>query len=482
MTKHFDVLIIGAGLSGIGSAYHLQTNCPDKTYTILESRTAIGGTWDLFRYPGIRSDSDMYTFSYSFKPWKSKKTISDGQMILDYIKETAQEFDIEKHIRFSHKVVEAEWSSKDAQWSIKSEVNNSKKVVTYTANFLLVCSGYYDYENGYTPKFEGMETYCGEIVHPQKWRSSIDYTDKKVIVIGSGATAITLAPTLAKKAAHVTMLQRSPSYVLSVPSEDKIANFLHRIVPSKIAHTLARYKNIFQAMFFYSISRKKPKKIKQYLSGLIKKELGKDYAIDPHFNPRYNPWDQRVCIVPDNDLFKAIKEDKLTVVTDHITTFNQKGIELKSGKKLEADLIITATGLQLKFAGGINFIVDDQQLDPSKLISYKGSMFSNVPNFVGIVGYTNASWTLKSDLVGRYVCRLLNYMDKHDKTHCVPRLKNPKMETISAIDFSSSYVLRALDYLPKQGAKFPWKLDQNYLKDTYSLKYSNLEDQFIEFI
>ena len=481
MNKHFDVIIIGAGLSGIGTAYHLQSQCPDKTYAVLESRKAIGGTWDLFRYPGIRSDSDMHTFSYSFKPWKSNKSISEGQMILDYIQETAAEFDIEKHIRFNHKVVEAKWSSEHSQWSIQSEINDTGELLTYTSNFLLVCSGYYDYENGYTPNFEGFEDFNGDIVHPQKWSSNIDYTNKKVIVIGSGATAITLAPSLAKKAAHVTMLQRSPSYILSIPSEDKIAKFLHKVLPSKMAHTMARYKNVLRGMYFYSISRRKPKEVKKYILDLIKKEMGKEYDVDLHFNPSYNPWDQRVCMVPDNDLFAAIKDKTLSVVTDHIKAFNQTGIELKSGKQLEADLIITATGLRLKFAGGINFIVDDQKLDVSKLISYKGSMFGNVPNLVGIVGYTNASWTLKSDLVGRYVCRLLNHMDKHSKKQCIPRLKNPKMETSNAIDFSSGYVTRALDALPKQGAEFPWKLDQNYIKDSYSLKYSKLEDQVLEF-
>ncbi len=481
MTKHFDVIIIGAGLSGIGSAYHLQRHCPQKTYAIFESRNSIGGTWDLFRYPGIRSDSDMYTFSYSFKPWKNKKSISEGQVILDYIKETAREFDIEKHIRFGHKIMAASWSSKAAKWTIKSSSNDAQEHTNYTCNFLLVCSGYYNYENGYTPKFEGLENYKGTIVHPQKWKADIDYTDKKVVVIGSGATAVTLAPTLAEKAAHVTMLQRSPSYILSRPSKDKVANFLHKIAPSKIAHRIIRFKNVVQGLYFYSISRRRPKEVKRFILSQIKKEMGKEYAVDVHFNPTYNPWDQRVCLVPDNDLFKAIKNDQLTVVTDHIKTFNENGIELESGKQLDADLIVTATGLELKFAGGIHFSVDDQDLEVSKLISYKGSMFSNVPNLVGIVGYTNSSWTLKSDLVGRYVCRLINYMDKHDKKQCVPRLKNPSMETIQVIDFSSGYVLRALDRLPKQGSSFPWKLDQNYFKDTYALKYSKLKDQFMEF-
>ncbi len=476
--EHFDVLIVGAGLSGIGAAAHLKMECAGKSFAILEGRSAMGGTWDLFRYPGIRSDSDMFTLGYRFRPWTDPKAIADGPAILEYIRETAREFDIDKEIRYSHRVVKAAWSTDDALWTIEAEVGAEK--VNLTCNFLYFCTGYYDYENGYTPDFPGMETFQGKVVHPQKWTDDIDYNGKKIIVIGSGATAVTLVPALATKAAHVTMLQRSPTYVVSRPAEDKIANALRKYLPPNAAYTLSRWKNVLLGMFFYNFSRKRPAAMKRLVAKGVKKEIGAELA-EKHFSPTYNPWDQRLCLVPDSDLFRAISEKKASVVTDQIETFTPSGIQLKSGEHLDADIIVTATGLVMKIIAGMTLEVDGETVDLSKTMTYKGMMYSDIPNAASALGYTNASWTLKCDLTAQYVCRMLNFMDENGYAICTPRLDDPTVERIPVVDFNSGYIQRAIQTLPSQGSKHPWKLHQNYVKDLRMLRHGNLEDGTMEF-
>ena len=479
--EHFDVLIVGAGLSGIGAAAHLKMECAGKSFAILEGRSAMGGTWDLFRYPGIRSDSDMFTLGYRFRPWTDPKAIADGPAILEYIRETAREFEIDKEIRYSHRVVKAAWSTDDALWTVEAEVSEeSKSKVYFTCNFLYFCTGYYDYENGYTPDFAGMDKFQGRIVHPQKWTEDIDYTGKKVVVIGSGATAVTLVPALAQKAAHVTMLQRSPTYVVSRPAEDKIANFLRSTLPSNAAYALSRWKNVLLGMFFYNFSRKRPAAMKRLVAKGVKKQIGAELAAK-HFNPTYNPWDQRLCLVPDSDLFRAISDKKASVVTDTIETFTPNGIQLKSGEHLNADIIVTATGLVMKIIAGMTLEVDGKTVDLSKTMTYKGMMYSDIPNAASALGYTNASWTLKCDLTAQYVCRMLNFMDENGYAICTPRLKDPTVERIPVVDFNSGYIQRAIQTLPSQGSKHPWKLHQNYVKDLRMLRHGNLEDGTMEF-
>tara|TARA_R110000824_G_scaffold390760_3_gene587551 strand:- start:30755 stop:32254 length:1500 start_codon:yes stop_codon:yes gene_type:complete len=473
--EHFDVLIVGAGISGIGAAYHLGANCPTKSYAILEGREAMGGTWDLFRYPGIRSDSDMYTLGYSFKPWTKAKAIADGPAILDYLHETAQENNIERHIRYRHMVKSAAWSTENAAWTVNVEIGTEGEVKQYSCNFLFMCSGYYSYKGGYTPDFPGADKFQGRIVHPQKWTSDIDYKNKRVIVIGSGATAVTLVPEMAKEAAHVTMLQRSPTYVVSRPAEDELANKLRRWLPAKLAYGLTRWKNVLFGMYFFRICRTKPEQAKNYILDMVREHLGKD-MVEKHFTPSYNPWDQRLCLVPNGDLFDAIKSDKADVVTDHIDTFTEKGILLKSGKELEADLIVTATGLKLEVLAGIDVSVDGKPVDFSKTFNYKGMMYSEVPNLASSFGYTNASWTLKCDLTCGYVCRLLNHMDKTGNRQCTPHLTDNTVEPEPWLDFSSGYVQRAMEFFPKQGSKAPWKLHQNYALDILTLKLGKIED------
>lgn len=477
--EHVDVLIVGAGLSGIGAAHHLQAKCPDRTYTILEARATMGGTWDLFRYPGIRSDSDMFTLGYSFKPWNSPKAIADGPSILKYIQDTAQEAGIDKKIKYQHKVLAANWSSEEAKWTLDIQYKETSKQMS--CNFLFMCSGYYSYENGHRPTFKNEEQFEGHIVHPQKWTEDIDYINKKVVVIGSGATAVTLVPELAKKAAKVTMLQRSPTYIISGPSEDKIANFLRRILPLKMAYLLTRWKNILASIFFFNLSRKRPKLVKKHFINQIKKELGPDYEVDKHFKPSYNPWDQRVCLVPDSDLFESIKTGQSEVVTDHIEQFTPTGIQLQSGEHLEADLIVTATGIELQFMGNMTVYVDGKKINPPDLYAYRGMMFSDVPNLVLAFGYTNASWTLKCDLTCEYVCRLLNHMKKTGKQQCTPRMKDATVTEEDLLDFNSGYVLRSIKDFPKQGNKQPWKLHQNYVLDIFNFRYSSFEDGAMEF-
>lgn len=479
--QYFDIIIVGAGLSGIGAAYHLQEKCPDHSFTILEARAAMGGTWDLFRYPGIRSDSDMYTLGYSFRPWKEAKAIADGPSILQYIKDTAKDGGIDQKIQYNHKVIGASWSSEAKQWTIEVEKSDTQETLQYNCNFLLMCSGYYDYDNGYLPDFKGTERFKGRIVHPQKWTSDIEYAEKKVVVIGSGATAVTLVPELAKTAEKVTMLQRSPTYITSAPSKDFIANGLRKVLPSKAAYTISRWKNILLGLGFFKLARSKPNFVRKLFLKGAKKELGENYDVETHFNPKYNPWDQRVCLIPDSDLFESIKSGKSEVVTDNIETFTEKGLLLKSGKELKADLIVTATGLQMKIISGIELKVDGAAMNAPDLYCYRGMMFSDVPNFAMVFGYTNASWTLKADLTCEYVCRLLNYMKKTGKQQVTPRIEADSITEVPLLDFNSGYVLRALKHLPKQGSETPWRVHQNYVKDIFNFRYSKLESKELEF-
>ncbi len=503
MTEHRDVLIVGAGLSGIAAGAHLRMNCPDKTFAILEGRERSGGTWDLFRYPGVRSDSDMFTLGYRFKPWRDGKAIADGPAILNYIRETAREYDLEKDIRYGHRVKRAEWSSAQARWRVEVECSESPlqrayvleedasgstdgrlkaglNTVVFTCSFLYLCTGYYEYEGGYTPDWPGFDKYKGAIVHPQKWPEDLDYTGKNVLVIGSGATAVTLVPAMAETAKHVTMLQRSPTYIVSMPERDKIANFFRAVLPGKAAYALTRWKNVLRQMFFYTLSRKRPEVMKNLIAKGIKTELGEEY-LEEHFRPKYNPWDQRLCLVPDSDLFKVIREKTASIVTGEIETFTETGVRLADGQELNADIIVTATGLVLKIMSGLELVVDGKTVDLSKVMAYKGMMYSDVPNLAQAFGYTNASWTLKCDLTSEYVCRLIKYMDAHGYSSCVPRLTDPTVKPERVLDFNSGYVLRALDSLPSQGSKHPWRLHQNYVKDLAMLRYGKVDDGTMEF-
>jgi monooxygenase len=479
--EHIDVLIVGGGLSGIGAGYHLQANCPEKTYAILEARDRIGGTWDLFKYPGIRSDSDMYTLGYSFKPWTQAKAIADGPSILDYVHETASEHGIEEKIRFHHRVVRAEWSTADARWTVQARRSDTEETVHLTCGFLLMCSGYYRYDEGYTPDFQGTERFAGQIVHPQQWTDDIDYAGKQVVVIGSGATAVTLVPSMAQTAAHVTMLQRSPSYVVALPAQDAIADALRRRLPARVAYSIVRWKNVLRTMFTFQLSRRRPGAMKALLRKGLVKQLPPGYDIDTHFKPQYNPWDQRMCLVPDGDLFKAISDGSASIITDRIDTFTEQGLRLESGTELQADLIVTATGLNMLALGGMEIAVDGREVELSETMSYKGMMLSGVPNMALVIGYTNASWTLKCDLTCEYVCRLIKHMDEHGYSQCMPENRDPSVAALPFIDFSSGYVQRAIDKFPRQGSKAPWRLYQNYALDILSLKYGNVEDDAMQF-
>ncbi|HST69106.1 MAG TPA: NAD(P)/FAD-dependent oxidoreductase [Solirubrobacterales bacterium] len=473
--EHVNVLIVGAGLSGIGAAVHLQKNCPGKSYAILESREAIGGTWDLFRYPGIRSDSDMFTLGYSFKPWRDEDSIAPGDKIRNYISETAREYGVEDKIRFGHKVLAAEWSSEEARWTVRAE--RGGEVVELTCDFFYGCTGYYRYDEGFTPEFEGRERFAGEIIHPQHWPEDLDYRGKRVVVIGSGATAVTLIPAMAPEAEHITMLQRSPGYVVTPPGKDPIANVLRRILPAKAAYGIVRWKNVLLQMAFYQLSRRAPRLARKLIRRGVERQLPAGYDVDRHFEPKYNPWDERVCLVPGGDLFEALRSGKADVVTDHIDTFTEKGLKLTSGRELEADVIITATGLNLLVLGGIEITVDGERKEFRDLVGYKGMMFNGVPNMALALGYTNASFTLKCDLVSQYICRLLNHMDAHGYRVAVPRDPGPSVPRESFIDLKSGYVLRSLDQLPKQGTRHPWRLHQNYAADIRLLKHGPVDDE-----
>ena len=476
--EHVDVIVVGAGISGIGMGYHLQTRCPERSYAILEGRGAMGGTWDLFRYPGIRSDSDMHTLGFVFQPWTQAKAIADGPSIRAYVVETAQTHGIDGHIRYNHHVKTAAWSTDDARWTVTATGPDGAPV-TMTCHFLCMCSGYYDYAKGHSPEFAGAADFAGQIVHPQFWPEGLDYADKRVVVIGSGATAVTLVPEMAKRAAHVTMLQRSPTYVVSRPAEDPVANWLRARLPSKLAYGMTRWKNVLWGMFFFRMARKKPEKVKERILGMVRDHLGPDYDIATHFTPRYNPWDQRLCLVPDADLFGAINTGKASVETATIERLTPTGVRLSSGKELPADIIVTATGLELQLLSGVAFTMDGAPVDLAKTLHYKGMMYEGVPNLASVFGYTNASWTLKADLTAMYVCRLLNTMKRRGLRQATPRNDDPTMGTEPFLDFSSGYVQRAAGKLPQQGTKKPWKLNQNYALDVMALKYGSVDDSMV---
>jgi cation diffusion facilitator CzcD-associated flavoprotein CzcO len=475
-----DVLIVGAGLSGIGAAYHLQTNCPGKTYAILEARETLGGTWDLFRYPGIRSDSDMYTLGYSFRPWTNPKAIADGPSILGYVRDTAVENGIDRHIRFGHRVEAARWSSEHARWTLDAREVATGRLVHFTCKFVYVCSGYYDYEAGYTPEFAGRDRFQGTFIHPQRWPADADYAGKRVVVIGSGATAVTLVPELAKDAAHVTMLQRTPTYVVSRPAADGLANWLRERLPETAVYDITRWKNVLVGMAFYAYCRRFPEQAKKLLVKQVSRHVRSAPEMVEHFTPTYNPWDQRMCLVPDGDLFRALRKGKASVVTDHIETFVENGIQLRSGKVLEADVIVSATGLQLKFMGGMHLDVDGVRVDPSKSMTYKAMMLSGVPNLAFALGYTNASWTLKCDLTSNYVCRLLEYMTARGYAECRPRA-DASVEAVPSFGLASGYVQRGIHLFPQQGSVAPWRLYQNYAIDRVLLRRQSVEDRSMEF-
>jgi monooxygenase len=480
LTEDFDVILVGAGISGIGAAWHLKNHCPGRTYVILESRPGVGGTWDLFRYPGIRSDSDMYTLGFAFKPWLAAKAIADGPSILDYVKETARENDIDAHIRFRLHVVSAAWSSRDARWTVEAERRDTGETVRFTCRWLHMCSGYYNYAEGYLPDFADMQAFKGTIIHPQFWPEDLDYSNKKVVVIGSGATAVTLVPAMAWDADHVVMLQRSPTYIVSRPSEDGIANWLKRRLPKMLAYRLVRWKNVLLQQYFFHFARKNPDKVKSKLLELVREELGPEYDVETHFTPRYNPWQQRLCLVPDSDLFEALRQGKAEVITGEIERFTETGLELKSGEKLDADIIVTATGLKLQVLSDVAVTIDGEPRNVSRCMTYKGMMFSDVPNLSYSFGYTNASWTLKADLTSGYLCRILNHMAAKGCDIALPRA-DPDVEPLPFVDFTSGYFERARHLLPSQGARKPWRLYQNYALDMASLKFGKVEDGTMEF-
>jgi monooxygenase len=478
---HVDVLIVGAGVSGIGCAYHLQTEQPGESYVILEAREATGGTWDLFRYPGIRSDSDLHTFGYEFKPWVDEKAIAGGPSILRYIRETASENGIDSHIRLGHRVLGASWSSRDARWTVTAIRTDTGESVQYTCSWLFAAGGYYSYEQGYTPHFEGRERFRGPVIHPQQWPEDLDYAGKRVVVIGSGATAVTLIPAMSRTAAHVTMLQRSPTYVISVPEKDPIANAMKRVLAAPLAYSLTRRKNIWLQRTVYNLSQSHPKLVRTVLRFLLKRQLPPGYDVDTHFKPRYDPWDQRLCAVPDGDLFEEISAGRASVVTDQIDHFTEHGIMLASGTELPADIIVTATGLDLLAFGGIGLAVDGQDVDLHSTIAYKAMMLSDVPNFAFAIGYTNSSWTLKVDLVCEYLGRLIAYMDEHGYDTCTPHNDDPAITTRPLLDFGAGYVKRAEDRLPRQGDRLPWSLAMSYRQDMQNLRRGAIEDPCLRF-
>jgi cation diffusion facilitator CzcD-associated flavoprotein CzcO len=475
--QHFDVVIVGAGLSGIGAAAHLKMRAPGRSFVILEGRARMGGTWDLFRYPGIRSDSDMYTLGYNFKPWTEQKSIADGPAIWKYVNETADENAIRQHIRFKHHVTRASWDSNEARWTVEAQHEGAVK--RFTANFVLMCAGYYKYEHGYMPDFKGMESFKGPIIQPQLWPEGLDYTGKRVIIIGSGATAVTLVPAMTDKAAHVTMLQRTPTYMISLPAVDQLGLRLRRTFSPQLAYDINRGIRAFFQQFFYRFARNRPEAFKKRLMKPLEAQLDRE-TIEKHFTPPYKPWEQRLCLVPDNDMFEAIRAGKASVVTDHIETFTEKGIKLKSGQELEADIIVAATGLVLQTLGGAEVVVDGRKVDTGKSYTYKGAMYSDVPNLISVFGYTNASWTLRADLILEYACRMINYLDEYDLAQVTPRLKG-EHEDRPFVDFSSGYFQRAKHIMPKQTTRAPWKQNQSYFHDIMDLRYGAIEDGELEF-
>jgi cyclohexanone monooxygenase len=474
-----DVLIIGAGLSGIGAARHLQRQCPDKTWRIWEARQQMGGTWDLFRYPGVRSDSDMLTLGYAFKPWTGTQTMADGSSILNYIRDAAHETGVDEQIAYGHKVVTAEWSSAYACWTLTAVLSNGEQV-QQRARFVHLCGGYYSYERGHQPVFDRQAEFQGDLVYPQFWPAGLSHANKRVLVIGSGATAVTLVPAMAETATHVTMLQRSPSYVVSLPSQDPLPMLLGRWLPQAWAHTIARWKNILQGLFYFQLARRQPAFLKKYLVGMVQKALGSDFDVRQHFTPRYNPWTQRVCALPDGDLFKVLKAGRANVVTDEVAHFTPDGVVLQSGQQLQADIVVVATGLQLNVLGDVAFTVDGVAFEPGQAFSYKGCMLSGLPNVAVTFGYSNASWTLKADLIAGFVGRLLQHMDQHAYSEVRPTPARP-MTAQPFMDFSSGYVVRSQAMLPKQGDRRPWRAHQNYLQDMWALRFASLNDNALHF-
>jgi cation diffusion facilitator CzcD-associated flavoprotein CzcO len=475
---HIDVIIVGAGLSGIGAAYHLQKRCPTLNYVILEARAEMGGTWNLFKYPGIRSDSDMFTLGYSFRPWEDRKAIADGPSILRYIKDTAKAFKIDEKILYQHKITAAAWSSQDRKWTVDIERADGREKLS--CSFLLMCSGYYDYDCGFLPDYPGLSTFQGQFIHPQHWDPALDYAGKNVVVIGSGATAVTLVPELAKRANHVTMLQRSPSYFAALPSTDHVAEFLKENLNKTLAYHLIRWKNIFISLGFFAFCRVFPFAARRLLMMGVKKELQGTNASIKDFKPKYDPWDQRLCIVPDGDLFQAVRAGKADVLTDAITTFTPTGLQLKSARHLNADLVISATGLKVKFLAGIPISVDGEIINPRSLLPYKGAMFSGIPNLAMTFGYTNASWTLKCDLIGEWVAKVLAFMQRRGYSTVRPDA-DPGIRRTELFDLSSGYIQRAKDSLPQQGLRAPWKMSQNYFADLYTYKFQPIDDEGLAF-
>ena len=481
MNKKIDVLVVGAGLSGIGAGYHLQKKCPETSFLILEGRENIGGTWDLFKYPGVRSDSDMYTLGYNFKPWKEQEAIADAPSILKYLNETVEEFNLKSKIRFGKYVKKARWSSDSNQWTVDIEDKKTGKFSQILCSFIFMCSGYYSYKEGYTPHFEGKENFKGDIIHPQKWDTSFDYSNKKIVVIGSGATAVTIVPEMAKTAKHVTMLQRSPTYVVAAPEKDNLANKLRKYLPLKFTYWLIRWRNILRQQYYFRLCKKYPKGVKNAIIREVKKKLGNDFDVKTHFTPKYNPWDQRMCLVPDGDLFEQINQGKASVVTDHIKNFTENGLLLKSGKELKADVIITATGLNLEMLSTVEFFIDNKSVDISKTVTYKGMMYSGIPNLASTFGYTNASWTLGADLTSEYVCRVINHMKRNNYDVVCPKPNIGIEADPDYLNLTSGYIKRSLNIFPKQGKKAPWRNNQNYLIDIFQMKYGRIDDGEISF-
>ena len=480
-SEHVDVLIVGAGLSGVGAGHYLQAECPWASYAIFEARDAIGGTWDLFRYPGVRSDSDMFTLGYRFRPWPSDQVIADGGSILRYIRDVAADEGIDRHIRFNHRIVRADWSTADAVWHVTAERSDTGDTVELTAGFVFSCTGYYRYDRGYQPDFAGMDRFRGPIVHPQAWPDDLDYAGKRVVVIGSGATAITLVPSLAATARHVTMLQRSPSYVAALPGRSPLPGLLRRVLPRRRADAAVRWFNALATQGFFRLSRRHPALVKRALRRGVKMQLPRDFDVDTHFTPTYDPWDQRLCVAPDGDLFKAIGRGTASVVTDGIDTFTEKGLLLESGAELEADIVIAATGLQLLFMGGVQLSVDGGEVDVSEKLTYKGMMLEGVPNLALAIGYTNASWTLKCDLTCDYVCRILNHMRAAGMRQCMPVNADAGVRPEPLLGLTSGYIQRSAHLFPKQGSKAPWQVHQSYLRDYRALRMSDVRDDAIVF-
>ena len=482
--EHLDVVVIGAGLSGIGAGHYLQTLCPRRTYAILEQRDRIGGTWDLFRYPGIRSDSDMFTMGYSFRPWTKPKAISPGADIREYIEATAREEGIDRRIRFGHTIRRAAWSSAEARWLLEGtcrDADGGEESFALTCGFLLSCAGYYRYASGYTPELRGLARFRGPVVHPQQWPEGLDYAGKRVLVVGSGATAVTLVPAMARTAAHVTMLQRSPTWVVSLPEEDRIANALRAVLPEVVAYRLSRWKNLLYQWFMYKLARRRPQAVGQELLKQAAAHLGPGFDVATHFQPRYDPWEQRLRLVPDADLFLALREGRASIVTDEIDTFTETGVALKSGKAVDADVVVTATGLAMQMLGGVEVSVDGTAVDFGSTLAYKGAMFSGVPNLAAVFGYVNASWTLKADLICEWVCRILNAMDRRGARQVTPRPVDEDAVAPFVERFSSGYVQRAIARWPKQGRRAPWRVNQDYLRDVLTFRWSRIDDGALVF-